>query len=249
MNNSSLIQHSLTGLTGQHFGYSAAGIDDLKAPEYTLVTIAVDESSSVSKFKDEMIACIQEVVRACKFSPRSDYLLIRLVAFNGSMREVHGFKQLIDCDINDYIGAINPSGSTALFETARNVISATNDYGKQLANSDFEANAIVFIITDGDDNSSSGVSASDVGAALNQAMRDESLESINTILVGVGVGSYSGIGDYLDNFKNDAGLSQYVEIKDANDKTLAKLADFISKSVSSQSQSLGSGGSSQPLAF
>jgi uncharacterized protein YegL len=246
MNSSSLIQHSLTG---QHYGYSAAEIDDLGATEYTLVTIAVDESSSVSGFKDEMIACIQEVVKACKFSPRSDYLLIRLVAFNGSMREVHGFKQLIDCDVNDYIGAINPCGSTALFETARNAITATNDYGKQLADSDFEANAIVFIITDGDDNSSGSISASDVGTALNAAMRDEALESIMSILIGVGVGSYHGIGDYLDNFKNDAGLSQYVEIKDANDKTLAKLADFISKSVSSQSSSLGTGGPSQTLTF
>jgi len=246
MNNNKLVQH---GLTGQHFGYSGADLSDLGATEYTLVTIAVDESSSVGAFKDEMIACIQEVVKACKFSPRSDYLLIRLVAFNSSMREIHGFKQLIDCDINDYIDSINPCGSTALFETARNAISATNDYGKQLADNDFEANAIIFVITDGDDNSSGGTTANDVGAALQEAMRDEALESIMSILVGVGVGSWDGISDYLNNFKDDAGLNQYIEIKDANDKTLAKLADFISKSVSSQSQSLGTGSVSQPLAF
>lgn len=246
MESKTLTQHSLTG---QHYGYSGAAIDDLGATEYTLVTIAVDESSSVSSFKDEMIACIQEVVKACKFSPRSDYLLIRLVAFNSSMREIHGFKQLIDCDPDDYLNAINPCGSTALFETARNVISATNDYGKQLVDSDFEANAIVFIITDGDDNSSGGVTANDVGTALKEAMRDEALESIQTILVGVGVGSYPGISDYLDTFKDEAGMNQYVEIKDANDKTFAKLANFISQSVSSQSSSLGTGGPSQQLAF
>ena len=246
MNSDQLVQHSLTG---QHFGYSGADISDLGATEYTLCTICVDESSSVSGFKDEMIACIKEVVKACKFSPRSDYLLIRLVAFNGTMREVHGFKQLIDCDVDDYNRSINPCGCTALFETASNAITATNDYGKQLADADFEANAIVFIITDGDDNSSGSITASDVGNALNLAMRDEALESIVSILIGVGVGSYQGIGDYLDNFKNDAGLSQYVEIKDANDKSLAKLADFISKSVSSQSSSLGTGGPSQALTF
>lgn len=246
MNSSTLIQHSLTG---QHFGYSAAEIDDLGATEYTLVTIAVDESSSVSAFKNEMIACIQEVVKACRTSPRSDYLLIRLVAFNSSMREIHGFKQLIDCNVDDYIDAINPCGATALFETARNAISATNDYGKQLANSDFEANAIVFIITDGDDNSSGNITADDVGMALKETMRDEALESIMSILIGVGVGSYPGISDYLDTFKNDAGINQYVEIKDANDKTMAKLANFISKSVVSQSNSLGTGGPSQQLTF
>ena len=165
------------------------------------------------------------------------------------MREIHGFKQLIDCDINDYAGAINPCGSTALFETARNAITATNDYGKQLADSDFEANAIVFIITDGDDNSSGGTTSADVGTALKEAMREEALESIMSILIGVGVGSYPDISDYLKEFEKDAGLSQYVEIKDANDKSLAKLADFISKSVSSQSNSLGTGSVSQPLNF
>ena len=40
MNSSTLIQHSLTG---QHYGYSAADLDDLGATEYTLVTIVVDE--------------------------------------------------------------------------------------------------------------------------------------------------------------------------------------------------------------
>ena len=246
MNSSSLIQHSLTG---QHFGYSAAEISDLGATEYTLVTIAVDESSSVSAFKSEIETCIQEVVKACKFSPRSDYLLIRLVAFNGQMREVHGFKQLIDCDVNDYQDAINPCGCTALFETARNAITATNDYGKQLADNDFEANAIIFVITDGEDNSSGGVDAAAVGTALKSIMRDEALESVMSILIGVGVGSYSGVSQSLNDFKNDAGLNQYVEVKDANDKTLAKLADFISKSVSSQSNALGTGGPSQTLAF
>ena len=245
MNSSNLIQHSLTG---QHYGYSASDLGDLGATEYTLVTIAVDESGSVSSFKDEIEKCIQEVVNACKFSPRSDYLLIRIVAFNDTMREIHGFKQLIDCDPNDYINSIHPSGSTALFTTAKNVIQATNDYGKQLSNNDFEANAIIFIITDGMDNASSD-GAKDVEKALKKIMKDEALESAMSILVGVGTEAYADVSAYLDDFKNNAGLNQYIEIKNANNKTLAKLADFISKSVSSQSNALGSGSMSQPLTF
>ena len=246
MNSSQLIQHSLTG---QHFGYSAADLSNLDAPEYTLVTIAVDESSSVSSFKDEIENCIKEVVKACKFSPRSDYLLIRVVAFNQNMREVHGFKQLIDCDPNDYSDAIHPSGMTALFSTAKNAIQATNDYGKQLSGSDFEANAIVFIITDGMDNASGSVNVQSVENSLKDIMKDEALESVLSILIGVGVGTYADVSAYLDDFKDKAGLNQYVEVKDANNKTLAKLADFISKSVSSQSSALGTGGPSQTLTF
>lgn len=246
MPSSQLIQH---GLTGQHYGYSAADLDSLGATEYTLVTIAVDESGSVDSYKDEIEKCIQEVVKACKYSPRSDYLLIRLVSFCSSMREIHGFKQLIDCNPDDYKNVIHPGGSTALFETAKNAIDATNDYGKHLADNDFDSNAIVFIITDGMDNASGQIDAVKVGEALKAVKKDEALESIMSILIGVGVGGYADIQAYLDEFKNEAELTQYVEIKNANDKTLAKLADFISKSVSSQSSALGSGGASQPLQF
>jgi len=246
MDSKSLTQYSLTG---QSYGYSAADLDSLGATEYTLCTICVDESSSVSSYKNEIETCIKEVVKACKFSPRSDYLLIRIVAFNQDMREVHGFKQLIDCDPADYDDSIHPCGTTALYTTAKNAIQATNDYGKQLADNDFEANAIIFVITDGMDNASGSDTAQEVKSALAKTMVDEALESVMSILIGVGVGGYSDVSAYLDDFKNTAELNQYVEVKNANDKTLAKLADFISKSVSSQSSSLGTGSKSQQLQF
>ena len=54
---SSLTEHVLTN---QHYGYSATDLDDLGATEYTLVTIAVDESGSVGSFKNEIEKSIQE---------------------------------------------------------------------------------------------------------------------------------------------------------------------------------------------
>ena len=246
MNSDTLVSHSLAG---QPYGFSAADLGDLGATEYTLVTVVVDESGSTAGFKNEMEACIQEVIKSCKFSPRSDYLMVRLVAFREDMREIHGFKQLIDCDTADYDSCLSPGGSTLLFESAQNAILATAAYGKQLNDADYDVNAIVFIITDGMDNESGSITTVSVGDALKKAMMDEDLESIMSILIGVGVGSYNGVSQYLDDFRKDAGLSQYIEMKDANDKTLAKLAAFISKSVSSQSSSLGSGGCSQTLQF
>ena len=109
-------------------------------------------------------------------------------------------------------------------------------------------NSIIIILTDGMDNSSNG-NAGHAKMALQNLMRSETLESILTILVGVGVGVYTDVDAYLNDFKTDAGLSQYVGLEDADEQTLAKLADFISNSISSQSQSLNSGGASQPLQF
>jgi hypothetical protein len=246
MNSNTLITHSLTG---QHFGYSAADLADLGASEYTLVTILVDESGSTAPFKDEMEKCIQEVVKACKFSPRSDYLMIRLVAFKSNMREIHGFKQLVDCDIANYDGCLQPGGTTLLFTTVKNAVDATNDYGNHLNKNDYDVNAIIFILTDGMDNESGNTDAKTVGESLRKIMKDEYLESVLSILVGVGIGQYSDVNTYLNTFKDQAGLNQYIEIKDANEKTLAKLAAFISKSISSQSTALGTGSSSKPLIF
>jgi uncharacterized protein YegL len=224
-----------------NYGFSATRIADLGATEYTLVTLVVDESGSVSSFKNEIVNCIKEVVNACKYSPRSDNLMIRLVAFNGSLREVHGFKLLANCNPDDYDSAIQPTGSTALFDAAINSIDATSAYAKTLSNNEFSANGIVIVITDGEDNCSSA-SSSGLSDCFNRIKKEESLESLVSILVGVNTSGSS----YLKNV-SQAGFTQYIEIGSANSKTLAKLAEFVSKSISNQSSALGTGGPSQVI--
>lgn len=189
MDSKTLTQHSLVG---QHFGYSASDIGDLGATEYTLVTIVVDESGSVSGFKKKIETCIKEIVNACKKSPRADYLLVRIVAFNTSAREIHGFKQLTDCDLNEYDGCITPNGSTLLFETANNAITATGDYGKTLADNDFDVNAIIFVLTDGEDNVSVKIGPKEINKSIQKIVKGEALESVMTFLVGIGCDSKIG---------------------------------------------------------
>ena len=67
------------------------------------------------------------------------------------------------------------------------------------------------------------------------------MESLISILVGLDVQS-ACIAQYLDEFYWQVGFTQYVKLEDADPRTLAKLADFISKSILSQSQTLGTGG-------
>jgi hypothetical protein len=52
---------------------------------------------------------------------------------------------------------------------------------------------------------------------------------------------------YLDAFKRDAALDEYISAGDATAARLAKLAAFVSQSISSQSQALGTGGPSQAI--
>mgnify|MGYP002622060811 FL=1 len=116
-----------------------------------------------------------------------------------------------------------------------------------MTDQDFDVNGIVFVITDGEDNISK-TTANQVKAALEQAVKGENLESMVSVLIGVNVQD-PYVAAALNDFNNTAGFTQYVELDNANKNTLAKLAQFVSKSISSQSQALGSGGPSQSIVF
>lgn len=243
--NDNLDSHNLPD---SHIGYTAPKIDNLGSAEYTLVTIVVDCSSSVSLFKQDLENCLKEVVKSCKLSPRAESLMIRIVTFNSSYQELHGFKLLDTIDIDDYTDSLNPYGMTALFDATRNAIEAEAALAKTLVEEEFDVNGLIVVITDGDDNSSIKGADSVKEARAKIIRAEDSLESLLTILIGVGIDS-PHVVDFLEDFKNTAQIDQFINAGDANEKTLAKIAGFISKSISAQSNALNSGAISQPIGF
>ena len=228
------------------FGFSAVGVDELGASEYTLVSICQDASGSVSQFKTEMEKCIKEIISACLKSPRAENLMLRLQTFGSRLDEIHGFKPLGECNVGDYDDCININGMTALYDGSVNAIEALNTYGKDLVENDFDVNGILIVLTDGYENDSTNT-LNQVKETIDQVYKTEALESLVTILVGINVDQNTN--QELENFKNEVGFTQYVGLRDADAKTLAKLAQFVSNSVSSQSSALGTGGPSQSLNF
>jgi hypothetical protein len=233
------------GTSGFHF--SGTSLNKLGASEYTLFGLGADTSGSLEGFDQEITGCIKTTLEGCQKSPRVDNLLARVVTFATILQELHGFRPLADCHLAAYDGVIKTGGSTCLYDTSASLIDSVAAYGKQLMDQDYTANGIVCIITDGHDECSK-LTAGAVKDALLRARQQECLESMIAILIGVNVKNPS-IGKYLRNFKDEAGFSQYLEVQDASPKTFARIAGFISKSVSSQSQSLGSGAGSQPIIF
>lgn len=226
------------------FGFSGVAIDTLGATEYTLVGLVVDCSGSVSAFHTEEEKAITEVVSACRKSPRADNLMLRYTVFDNHVREVHGFKLLMDCNPTDYSGSIPFGGTTALYDACVDGVDALARYGTQLQANDMGANAIMFVITDGM-NCAGSLTAPEVKKAVERARKGEHLESVVTILIGVNLDPSAASA--LASFAQNAGIDQFVNIGDANEKTLARLATFVSKSISSTSQALGTGGPSQAL--
>jgi hypothetical protein len=220
------------------FTFSAIRPEDLEETEYTLAAIVVDASGSVSPFENDLVDAIKSAVEACNESPRSNNLLVRVTEFkNYDVDEIHGFRPLGDIDVNGY--SLNLGATTPLFDATSDAVGAVVDYGEKLVAQDFDVNAIVFVITDGMDNTSKLTTAY-IKQQLSDCITNERIESITTVLVGVNA---SDCTDYLNDFKVDANLTQFIDIGDASPGKLAKLAVFVSKSISSTSQALGTGNS------
>jgi len=234
-------------MTASRYGFSAVGLDALGASEYTLATVVVDISGSVTGWSKQLEDCLKAILESCKSSPRSDNLLLRLVSFNHNVVELHGFRLLNDISADEYDGILRPSGTTALFDATHTSIEATSDYGKLLVDQgDMSANAVVYVLTDGADNESKQTPKA-IKKLIENVVKEEKLESMAVVLIGVGY-SDAGMASYLDTFKNDAGITQFVDMtelfsKSSPAKALAKLAGYVSKSISSTSHALASGSS------
>lgn len=236
-----------TFATPNQFAYSALEMDKLDASEYTIVNLLVDESGSVHSFKSELEDAMKTVVESCEKHPRSENLLLRSAAFEGrSIREINGFSTLDTIDKNNL--TIQPSGSTPLWDATLDSIETTSAYAQTLNDQDYFCNGIVFVLTDGGENSSTRANLAKIKDSVSKIRTDESLESIKMILVGVN-DSDPYLKNELTTFQNDAGFDEYISVENVDAGSLAKLAQFISQSISSTSQSLGSGGPSQAVNF
>jgi len=232
------------------FQFSAVRIENLGATEYTLVTIVCDISASVRDFAQELLDCIKSIVGACNKSPRAENLLIRFLTFNHNINEIHGFKELSSINSDDY-EPLSPDGFTALFDATYDAVGATLEFSRQLVEQDFDCNGAVYIITDGMNNRGT-MTPSAIKEKLESALGNEDIESLITVLVGLHdpkVPWEKEVEEHLNAFKDQAELTQFVNVGDATPQRLAKLANFVSESISSQSQALGTGSPSQTLTF
>ena len=234
--------------SGVHaFQFSGTRLQHLAglATAYVLVTIAVDETGSTSGFEHELRNMLIMCVNSCKKCPTATNLLLRVIKFSdalpGGIEEIHGFKPLGEIDPKTY-PAFKPGGSTPLYDTLYTVVAATNAYGSQLAAGDYDAAGITFVITDGLDNTSKSTRAM-VKNEITKAVSGETLVSFVSVVVGINAASCKA---ELDKLAIETG-AQFRDAGDATEQNLAKLAAFVSQSVSSTSQAVATGAPSQPI--
>lgn len=235
---------------GSNYSFTAARITDLGATEYTLVTIAIDVTGSVTLFADQLRQSLVTAVESCKKSDRRDNLLVRVVEFSTRydqpyVRELHGFVPVLSIDTTAY-PAFKPGGATPLYDAAYDCLGATAEYARKLSDEEYPTNAICFLVTDGGETGHSTATAKMIADTATQLRVGEELESVISILVGINTQS-AGVADALKSFKDEAGLTHFIDAGEATPQKLAQMAEFVSQSISSQSQALGTGGPSQHI--
>jgi hypothetical protein len=230
-----------------NFGFSGIGIDSLGASEYTLVTIALDVTGSLHGEESSLEEMLKAAIRSCEHSPKPENILLRVVyfsdRFNNSVQEIHGFKHLSAIKVDQEYSGISTGGMTPLCDAAVSSVGSIRRYAERLYDEEYLVNGILFVITDGGENSSS-TTTQGVKGEIQNAIKSEKLESLISILIGVGDDNCKST---LEAFKDDAALDVYIDAGDVSERTLARIVNFISQSVSSQSQALGTAGASQNI--
>jgi len=239
--------------TGGGFGFSVTKPTALVdySTEFTLACIILDISPSVNPFKAGIRGALIAAIKGCQMSPRIDSIMARAVLFNSVLEELHGYVPVGTIDPDAY-KQFECAHLTALHDAIGEAVDSMLIYGKRLRDSDFTVNGCLYAVTDGLNNDSSKYDVDDLCALFKDAVQGEKIESLLSVLVGVNADEYiegRRIGDVLQELQQKVGITQYIDIGKATPKELAKLGGHISKSVSSQSMHVHSGGPSQPVPF
>jgi uncharacterized protein YegL len=236
------------------FTFSAKKINKLGALKYTVVTIAIDVSGSVSGFADQLLMCLKAIIEACRKNQRAEFLVIRVTTFSTDMEEIHGFRELVDINSDDYPEFV-PEGFTCLFDASYDAVGSTIEYARQMVERGYDVNGAVYIITDGGENPGRHktiASPKMIKDKIDQSLKKEDIESIITTLVGLYDPNSPWSADTqrdLSTFQVEANFTKYIEAGEATPENLTKLADWVSASVSSQSDQVGTNSPSAVLDF
>lgn len=212
-----------------NFDFGNYNPDEVAVEDTINAVFAIDVSSSVGSYVDELNKGMNEFTQRMQNSHVSDKLFVSIVEFASDVKVRSGFQpieQIPTIDFNQSIG-----GMTALYEGTKVSLQNALDYRENLENAGVNCKTLLFVITDGDNNRPG--EASDVKDIINDLMKEErNFASFEAILFGIG--KNQGMESYFNQAAEDMGIKNVATIDNtAND--IKKMINFISSSVSSAS--------------
>lgn len=220
-------QFALLGGTG---GFNIGNFDPsgIQEDEVILMAIVMDVSPSIQSFEKDLNENFKGLIEELQQSHVSSKIMVKVIDFNEKVTERTGYVPIVQLDSKSFVFKAS-GGGTALYAAAKKAIDATVDYRTHLEATGINVKTLVFVITDGEDNSSHqlGVSSADVAKVLDDINKEErNVFSFETILFGIGTRANSfEDAQKAMHFKHLAVVGQTA-------KEIRKMIGFISASVS-----------------
>lgn len=152
-----------------------------------MCVVVTDVSPSISNYVDAMNTASRDVFMSeLKNSHRKNDILIKNITFCEKVEHKSGFLPILNLQ-DDYLD-VKPQGrGTALYQAVDEAVSHAVSYREDLEAQGIEVRTTIFIITDGEDNSSSLQSLNSIKAQINALRSNEAWASTFTInMLGVG---------------------------------------------------------------
>lgn len=204
---------------------------DVEVAETINAVFVVDTSSSVFSYGQELNNAINEFTARMQKSHAAPNLFVSIVEFNDQINVTSGFRPISELKPIDLVPRIG--GSTALYKACAVALKNALDYRKDLENSGVNCKTLMFVITDGQDNASGGVKASDVKSQIDDLLKEErNFFSFESILFGVGSDSS------FEAAQKEMGIKHLARVGTTADE-IRKMINFISSSITSVSSGQG----------
>lgn len=200
--------------------------EEIEVDETINAVFVVDTSYSVSTYINDLNTAFNDFTESMQKSHVADKLFVSIIEFDKKVRVSSGFRSVGSIPVMDF--SKNLGGWTSLYDAVFTGLKNSLDYRENLENSGVETKTLLFVITDGEDNSSKNP-ASKVKQIITKLKKDEkSAFSFTSVLFGVGDQAN------FEKAQLDMGIEHLAKIGTSGDE-IKKMIGFISQSISSVS--------------
>jgi len=196
--------------------------NEIQVEETINAVFVVDISPSISTYAKDLNHAFNDFTQTMQKSHVAEQLMVSIITFNENVAVLSGFQPIKQIPTMDF----TPSGGgTALYQATAQGLKVAIDYRQNLEASGVTAKTLMFVITDGEDNSSN-IPAKQVKDKITDILKDEqNAFSFTTILFGVGSAAS------FEKAQKDMGIQHLAKVGTSGGE-IRKMINFISQSIS-----------------
>lgn len=205
-----------------NLSYNNFSPDEIQVDETINAVFVVDVSPSISTYVQHLNHAFNDFIVTMQKSHVADKLLVSVIEFSENVAVRTGFQPITQLQNITF----KPQGSgTALYDATLKGLENAIAYRQNLEASGVLAKTLLFVITDGGDNSSKNIAAKVKTAMNNVISNEKNAFSFVSVLFGV------GDANVFAKAQQDMGIQHLAQVGVSGEE-IKKMIGFISQSIS-----------------